>query len=245
MVWRRRALPARLPRRRRPVRRAVLHVLRGHRPGLARPGAGLALPLRARRRAAPRPCRDERRGFADVPPLRRAEPTRDARQERPVAARGSAVGRFVLSTASYARRDVLRPVTPWASTVTRGWSGPAARRSPRYLRMLPAVLVDACAGCAGARWSTTRRSRVGRSGGEGRRLQPVLVDRRRRREVRRRHRRSALAADGPLDLLAHDPVDVDWLADRLQHRPVGACRCGSSTTTVTRSRGPAPITTCS
>ena len=25
-----------------------------------------------------------------------------------------------------------------------------------------------------------------------------------------------LAADGPLDLLSHDPVDVDWLADRLR-----------------------------
>ena len=24
-----------------------------------------------------------------------------------------------------------------------------------------------------------------------------------------------LSGDGPLDLLSHDPVDVDWLADRL------------------------------
>ena len=51
LVRRQRAAPARLPAAGRPVRRAVLPVLRGHRPVVAGPPARLALPLRARRRS--------------------------------------------------------------------------------------------------------------------------------------------------------------------------------------------------
>jgi GT2 family glycosyltransferase len=53
----------------------------------------------------------------------------------------SASGRFVLSTASYARRDILRPVTRGERPQTRLVSA-RVRSFAAFLRMLPSVLVE-------------------------------------------------------------------------------------------------------
>ena len=125
LVRRRGALPGALPARGRPVRRALLHVLRGHRPGVAGPGPGLALPLRARVGPPPRARGHQRRGFGPVPPTSSSATAWSCwRRTRPSASPPAAAGRYLLSTASYARRDVVRPVLGGHRPDAPVWCGP-------------------------------------------------------------------------------------------------------------------------
>ena len=139
-------------------------------------------------RSAPRPRRQQRRGLGPVPALRRAEPAADAGQERrrwawPLGA----VWRYLLITASYARRDVVGPAAAGAPAEHGAAAAPAA--------LVPGVPAPAARRCS----SPGRRNR--RAPGRRRRqlvgvggaaavkvggLQPLLAHRRRGRDLRRR-----------------------------------------------------------
>ena len=97
--------------RRRPLRRAVLHVLRGHRPGVAGPQPGLALPLRPRpagcATCTPPPASRGRRLFQHFVERNRLVLLA---KNAPRSLAVSAPLAYLRSTASYARRDVLRPL---------------------------------------------------------------------------------------------------------------------------------------
>ena len=181
-----------LPRRRRALRRAVLHVLRGHRPGVAGPGAGLALPLRPRRRCCATCTR---------PPASRARRCSSTsssatacscspRTRRAGWRVGAVLGSLLVD--GVVRRSRRRaPAAPRAPSVDPASSRRRLRSFGAYLRLLPD-----CSPTGGAaappgrarrgdhRWAVQR---------EDGRLQPLLGDGWRRREVRRRDRPAAVA----------------------------------------------------
>ena len=78
-----RAVAPRVPRRRRPLRRALLPLLRGHRPLVAGPGPGLALPHRAHQPVVRHlHAASSRRGLGGLRLPRRAQPAPHAGEER-------------------------------------------------------------------------------------------------------------------------------------------------------------------
>ena len=109
----------------------------------------------------------------------------------------------------YARRDVVRA----AAAGHAGPSRPGVRRAVSFvgfLRLLPGHAGATGGASGGPRDRARRRDLLGVGGArdEGRRLRPLLVDRRRRREVRRWHRRGPGRRDHEVELLAHEPVDL-------------------------------------
>ena len=118
-----------------PLRRAVLPLLRGHRPLVAGPGPGLALPHRAHVGDPPPARGQQRRGLRGLRLPRRAQPPPHAGEGRAGPPRRHARSwRYLLVTASYARRDLVRPLLG-------GHRPRPTRRAPPgdLLRRLPAA----------------------------------------------------------------------------------------------------------
>ena len=161
LVWRRGAPAASLPRGGRPLRRALLPVLRGHRPGLAGPEPGLAVRVRARVPVPPHPRRQQRGGLSPLPALRRAQPPADAGEERAVRPGGRG------GVAVPADHRQLRPTRCGVPDV----AGPPAQHGPPAPpdEVLPGVPPPAAGDAGGPlpqpAQAGGRRRRTGRLGG--------------------------------------------------------------------------------
>ena len=170
----------------------LLPLLRGHRPVVARPQPGLALPLRARRPGPPRPRGVDRRGVARLPALRRAQPAPDAGQERPAPPGGE-------------RRVALSPDDPVVHPAGHRGPGRGQAPAPAHHRVAAGrSRSSASCGCCRGHWwraaasagrprSVTPSWPPGRFAGERPTVKVAVYDRYwstggRRRAVRGGHR---------------------------------------------------------